>query len=212
MVYSVNIIKQCALLFLIECTFQSEQVITDELCSLKTCLTINSIKESHPVVFFPAINLSTNVELPHSLVLSCKDTLAPESTITENTVSTMDSSLSSDILQPVEEAHSCGSASVPATLPYQGHVARFLEVLQDAVRRRVCTAPPVAESRELKGSHPDRAKLGNLTQAEGGTPTTSSEGELGVSSSDDVLRGHARVAILFSGGVDSAVLAALVDR
>ena len=196
------------LLFLIECTFQSEQVIADELCSLKTCLTINSIKESHPIVFFPAINPSTNVELPHSLVL---DTLAPETTITENTVSTMDSSLSSDT-QPLEEAHSCGSASVPATLPYQGHMARFLEVLQDAVRRRICTAPPVAENRELKVNHPDRAKLGDLTQAEGGTPTTSREGELGVSSSDDVLRGHARVAILFSGGVDSAVLAALVDR
>ena len=60
----------------------------------------------------------------------------------------------------------------------------FLEVLQDAVKVRVCNSPQVSCSHLCE-------------ESEDGS---------------EVVVSNARVAVLFSGGVDSAVLAALVDR
>ena len=80
-------------------------------------------------------------------------------------------------------------------------MARFLGVLQDSVQRRVSRAPPVVSVRkesevtEVVGTVGDRVSVSSSAGGGGG-----------------VLEGRARVAVLFSGGVDSAVLAALVDR
>ena len=62
---------------------------------------------------------------------------------------------------------------------------KFLDVLQAAVKVRVCNAPLVSVL-----PRPEACALGE----------------------SDVVMGMARVAVLFSGGVDSAVIAALVDR
>ena len=69
--------------------------------------------------------------------------------------------------------------------------ARFTEVLQKAVDVRVQRAPPISTGADCSGESSSKAS---------GTCT------------GDVILGAARVAILFSGGVDSAVLAALADR
>ncbi|CAI8022456.1 Asparagine synthetase domain-containing protein 1 [Geodia barretti] len=188
-----------------ESTFQSEQVIADELGSLKTCLTVTSIKEDHPLVYFPSINSTKDVDPPpHPLADSShpqEDTRAAEA------VSTTDSQSSTDppLLPSERVGPRCARQPPATTISYGEHVERFLDILQAAVQRRVSRAPPVSWGKrqvtKVKGS----VKLGDDARTEGGTSG------LGVDR-EGVLEGHARVAVLFSGGVDSAVLAAIVDR
>ena len=210
--------KQCArLVFLTESTFQSEQVIADELGSLKTCLTVTLIKEDHPLVYFPSINPTIDVDPPpHPLADSGhpqEDTRVEATLLLAEAVSTTDSQSSTDPpLLPSDGAVTSGpqcTRQPPATtISYEEHVKRFLDILQDAVQRRVSRAPPVSWGRSQATKVKGAVKLGDEARTEGGT---SGGRGLGVGC-EGVLEGHARVAVLFSGGVDSAVLAALVDR
>ena len=197
--------------FLTESMFQSEQVIADELGSLKTCLTVTSIKEDHPLVYFPSINSTKDVDPPpHPLADSShpqEDTRAEATLLLAEAVSTTDSQSSTDppLLPSERVGPRCARQPPATTISYGEHVERFLDILQAAVQRRVSRAPPVSWGKrqvtKVKGS----VKLGDDARTEGGTRG------LGVARGG-VLEGHARVAVLFSGGVDSAVLAALVDR
>jgi hypothetical protein len=195
-------------------TFQSEQVIADELGSLKTCLTVTSIKEDYPLVYFPSINPTIDVDPPpHPLADSGhpqEDTRGIATILSENAVSRTDFPSSTDPpLLPSDGAVTSGpqcTRQPPATtISYEVHVKRFLDILQDAVQRRVSRAPPVSWGRSQATKVKGAVKLGDEARTEGGTSG------LGVGC-EGVLEGHARVAVLFSGGVDSAVLAALVDR
>ena len=192
--------------FLTESTFQSKQVITDELNSLKTCLDITPISGDVPAVLFPLINTSTDLEPhPHPLAHSNtpgKDTHDAETLLLANSVATVDSPSTT---HPQVVTKGPQYTSYPLTLSSGEHVQRFMEVLQGAVQRRVSRAPPVRGKRQTTKVHTtDVAKLRDGTRTEGAT-WASGEGE-------GALEGNAGVAVLFSGGVDSAVLAALVDR
>ena len=181
-------------------SFQSEQVIADELGSLTTCLTVTSIKEDNPAVSFPPINKSTEVgSPPHLFAPSIVPQEARKSSLESPAVVSLPGS-SSNLLAG-EGVLTSGSA----VFPYEEQVSRFLAVLQDAVQRRVSRAPPVVQRTEATLSPAEGAELGDMTGGEAGT-ISSVGGAVGV------LEGRARIAVLFSGGVDSAVLAALVDR
>lgn len=94
------------------------------------------------------------------------------------------------------------STTKPSMTSYSDHVFGLLDVLQSAVQCRVARAPPVFHREAVTEPAKNLAAMGEVT-----------EEEVGGSNSDcGTLRGCARVAVLFSGGVDSAVLAALTDR
>ena len=133
-----------------------------------------------------------------------EDTRGIATILSENAVSRTDFPSSTDPpLLPSERAGPQCTRQPPATtISYEVHVKRFLDILQDAVQRRVSRAPPVSWGRRQATK---AVKLGDEARTEGGTSG------LGIGC-EGVLEGHTRVAVLFSGGVDSAVLAALVDR
>lgn len=74
----------------------------------------------------------------------------------------------------------------------------FLTVLQEAVSVRVRSAPDLASCRSHSGPGCSATACCGMLQ--------SSEGNV------EMVYGKARVGVLYSGGVDSVVLAALVDR
>ena len=182
-------------------TFQSMEVITHELTSLETCVSLCVVRESNnPRVFFPPLNKTTDGEpsLPHST-----DTQA---TATAHTLSLP--SVGTAAKKTVYSGHST------ETLTYNNYLAGLLDVLQSAVQCRVSRAPAPAAQRQTVTRHPSQVsavvgegKETSVCRGEGGRDAGCSSGRC-----DAVQQGSARVAVLYSGGVDSAVLAALVDR
>ena len=88
-------------------------------------------------------------------------------------------------LLPREGVEGEGKGEGGEGVSWEGLAKEFLAVLEAAVFRRVSVAPP---------------------------PSTGGEQGEGEGGECAVVQGRARVGVLFSGGVDSVVLAALVDR
>ena len=180
---------------LIDDTFQSEEGIARELGSLDTRLSINVIRDKSPLVFFPPLNKST--DLPHS-EQSANTRGHSDSAIHRERI------LPEDVIKP---------PSYSSSTTYCDHVARMLDVLLSAVECRVSRAPPIAHHRMVVSQQHCKTPA---VLAEEAAEREMSQGcktaESSAASCDGVMHGSARVAVLFSGGVDSAVLAALVDR
>ena len=211
------------------CTFQSEEGIAHELGSLETYLTISSVRETSPQVFFPPLNKSVEEQsLLHSVHSPITNTSAAtvqseasgatrtETSLPEHTdEATTQNAEKVELLTP---SHSTETASTT----YDDYVTRLLDVLQSAVQCRVSRAPPVIPRQMVKHLHKtpvlDSTAQGgkeidvqNTSGIENKT-CCAQRGFEGGASCGTVMCGSARVAILFSGGVDSAVLAALADR
>jgi hypothetical protein len=211
------------------CTFQSEEGIAHELGSLETYLTISSVRETSPQVFFPPLNKSVEEQsLLHSVHSPITNTSAAtvqseaagttrtETSLPEHTdEATTQNAGKVELLTPSHSAET-------ATTTYDDYVARLLDVLQSAVQCRVSRAPPVIPRQMVKHLHKtpvlhSTAEGGNGIHVQNTSgienKTCYAQRGLGDSAScGSVMCGSARVAILFSGGVDSAVLAALADR
>ena len=106
-------------------------------------------------------------------------------------------------------------STTTAMTTYQDHVARLLDVLQGAVQCRVSRAPSVTQRKATKQLCKTPTLEAGVVKREvgvSGEEENVGSAEGGVFSDYNTVRGSASVAILFSGGVDSAVLAALADR
>ena len=107
-----------------------------------------------------------------------------------------------------DKVHLVSHGIPTTTTTYHNYVSRLIDVLFNAVQCRVSRAPPVTQ--HSKQYYESSVVDGYVTSSD--ERSDSSKGASGGGCSSSVLHGSARVAILFSGGVDSAVLAALVDR
>ena len=216
---------------LVDCTFQSEEGIARELGSLETCLTISTIREASPQVFFPPLNKSVDEEsLSHTAhppnTDTNIDTAAEQSEVagtakTETSLPEHTDEASTQNAERVEvlaPSHSIETATTAYT--YDDCVARLLDVLQSAVHCRVSRAPTVAQREVVTQTplHMTPALESGAVEEVDVQNMSGRENKLCCAQKIDstpcgtVMRGSARVAILYSGGVDSAVLAALADR
>ena len=212
--------------------FQGETGIIDQLSSLESCLKFSVVKERRLQVPFPCLN--KQLPLP-SCADRCELSAVPSVTLDgrpehgscdDRAVQCSDGGtvealqdpsariVHSSECQGTASMHERGSqCSVPvsgeknavpvATSPVATTTAQetdwhtlaqhLLSVLQLAIHSRVVRAPRIRHD-----PTPSQATKSDLSVA-------------GVAIST-VVQGRARVAILFSGGVDSVVMAALTDR
>ena len=206
--------------------FQSETEIVDQLSSLKSCLHFSIVKERSLQVPFPKLNKQlpstknrdSNVVTPLHSETQVTSTQCVASCEGRGTV--QDPTLSfhgSGCLVCMDEKGSRQSvsnekATLPTTSPFIAMATvtqetdwntlaqHLLSVLQQAIQSRVDRAPRVTHS------------VSQDTVTVGCDPP-SGAGFVGCGPDiASVVQGAARVAILFSGGVDSVVLAALTDR
>ena len=190
--------------------FQSEEGIAQELQCLETCLSIACVTEHRLQVFFPPLNEARGVVMQHSASQASpveeKDT--PETSPTHSN-STVEGASSVALKQE--------SSDGKTILTLRDHVQGFLDVLQRAVQSRVLRAPCVRRRGAIKNPVFETHVSGIGGSGKGGGGGGGGGGEKrggggGGCASDASVCGTARLAILFSGGVDSAVLAALADR
>lgn len=167
--------------------YQSELAIRQEIGSLKSCLKTTLLKDDLFQAPFPILNKSIPLD----------DVSATESTMSKE--------------REVINAASCsvGTASEDPCPEKKSIIEKFHRLLEEAVSVRVCNAPNIpshcdVDTRSEK-LHCDRTKLISSAECCSEVQSTTTRDQV-------VVNGQAKVAILFSGGVDSAVLAALVDR
>jgi len=201
--------------------FQGETGIIDQLSSLQSCLKFSVVKERHLQVPFSCLNKqlpppSCTEKCDLSTVPPIAVDGGPDSTTHDScddrTVHFSDGSTTVPVVHisecqgtmPVrgsqdsvssEKNAVCVCSSLVATMTAQETdwhtlAQHLLSVLQQAIHSRVVRAPRV-------GHDP--------------TPSQDTMSDCSVAATS-VVQGSARVALLFSGGVDSVVMAALTDR
>ena len=91
---------------------------------------------------------------------------------------------------------------------------QLLAILHRAVETRVMRAPPVDVSKKNfeSASTPHNHESTEVTAGACKSSTPTPPADISAANGGKVIQGRARVAVLYSGGVDSAVLAALTDR
>ena len=187
-------------------------------------------------MFFPPLNQATVTE-PHAASPSSNcHASAHQQDIPERTAEEKRPESTDVVSHPTRETHHKPETSTPPPsaetmfrITYRDSVAEFLDVLQSAVQCRVSRAPSVGERKSIKQAQKKSSALEAGIEKEevdgrggggggrgGGEGVASAESGVQRASasarSSSPLYGSANVAILFSGGVDSAVLAALADR
>jgi len=169
-----------------------------------TCISISLVLNHHFVTPFPTMNKTLPKSL--SIVDDTKCTELPTKTENDginNSVDTEPSELSSHSMaddttrtQPIVKYHYNDVSSIPGGC---GSLAtQLLHTLQEAVMKRVTLIPDGHKLLEQQIVCP---------QSKQDLSCCTAYSQLQVTTWSD-----ARVAILFSGGVDSMVLAALADR
>ena len=184
--------KCCMFTDLPDGSFQTEASIREELPSLKTCLKIHKVDNSHLQVPFPPLNKT----LPAQHRFQPTPAVGSEAVTLESTQTS--TAMCTTVLVGDRTAHESGGGnnedrgvatnppsnmSLP-TVDWSTLAKQLIAVLEKAVRSRVVRAP----------YQPSSA----LDDAKSGV--------------SKFTHGRARIAILFSGGVDSVLLAALADR
>ena len=190
------------------------------------------MKETSPQVFFPPLNQATVTE-PHAASSSNCHASAHQQDIPERTEEEKRPESTDVVSHPTRETHHKPPTPPPSAetmfrITYRDSVAEFLDVLQSAVQCRVSRAPSVGERNSIKQAQKKKSSALEVgiekeeVDGRGGGGGGGGEGVASVESgvqrasasarSSSPLYGSASVAVLFSGGVDSAVLAALADR
>ena len=207
-------------------SFQIETGIGEELSTLKTNLNIHKIDQHHLQVPFPTLNKSLPVHqsLPQhsSPALGRSEATTGERTESdvyskEDATTTCTSGSDSRVVCKVEagKVDERGGASLLDkflnTFDWSSLAKQLITVLEKAVHSRVVRAPFLPSHTSLLQS-----QGASSVSFEGRkTERTSSQEASGADADKgdvNVIHGRARIAILFSGGVDSVLLAALVDR
>ena len=206
-------------------SYQTQDGIEQELRTFETCFSISCITEHSLQVFFPPLN--TAADTSHTQTSEVSIALQPDalsdrrdSTASPthcNSPARGDCGLTEELKK--EPCISCGE---DISFKEDEHVQDFLRVLQAAVQFRVLNAPRVRT--RIAGKLPQKSVIAaraeeNEKHCLNPKPKRLDEEEeqcigdrCAESSLGSTVYGKARVAVLFSGGVDSAVLAALTDR
>ena len=179
-------------LYIGEC-FQGELSIMERLKSFKTFFKVTLLKDIHLQVPFPSLNKVTPLEMTSTDI--------PSTLIAHNTdaksIHTTRGEMHLDFYS--RENIKGDSASKETNIVCEFDIdwkclaKKFLIILEEAVSVRIHNAPdlPAYKSHEVNISYAYQMQYETGSQ---------------------VVLGKAKIAILFSGGVDSVVLAALVDR
>ena len=224
----------------VDFTFQTGSTIDEELTSLTTCLKVHRVDDFHLQVPFPPLNKTLPLSpqeqqqqhmqhlesSPKSPVASSDEAAiertklseiethaSPENTIEEEAVCSV-SSTSEGVVGGGDPSPSLAPVST-LSVDWSALAKQLITVLEKAIRARVARAPHLPSSTQQA--------LATSSSSLGGCRKSDSESqceeqpvrgkELGAKEGDLVtIRGRARIAILFSGGVDSMLLAALTDR
>lgn len=172
--------------------FQHESPLVEELTSLSACVRITIRKDPQLQVPFPPLNKV----LPSPSAQGLAECAVQELTVTEHPRTSLKSG------NP-HEPRTDSLEILPETIDWKHSAERFLEILAGAVKVRVSNAPRLPSCQAHK-SEPEACSqlrvLPDSTLQPGSAPST------------DMVFGKAKIGVLFSGGVDSVVLAALVDR
>ena len=213
-----------------------ESTIGKELAALKSCLKIHKVDSLHLQVPFPPLNKTLPPQhVKHSPTGSSKEAVVES---TKPSVVETNTSPKDDVKD--KTAGSSGGANKavivrgdpsPSRPPVSalsidwGTLAKqLITVLEKAVHARVVRAPHLPSSTQ-KTSVISSASLGDRQKTEStsvlgmesrhgqsmepsvcGTKLDAKKGDL------NIMYGRVRIAILFSGGVDSMLLAVLTDR
>ena len=186
--------------------FQSEVSI---LSTLQTSLNITLAKNKMLQVPFPSLN--KQLQATPSVLVAVSDTetvvskalvypVTPDEVVVSKApvhpVTPDEVAVSKALVHPVtpDEVAISKAPVHPDEVNWYALAQQLIEVLQKAIKARVVRAPPIRELNSVVA--PSKA-------------SDVSTGVIGAAAGD---QGNARVAILFSGGVDSVVLAALTDR
>lgn len=176
--------------------FQNEQSLTEEFKLLKTYIEIAAVKDAQLQVSFPPLNKSLPQE--PKAALSIQETT--KSSVVQTPVSPEFGSFEGDGLRPICSKHA-EEASIIDSVDWRRIAEDFLMVLEEAVSVRVHNAPDTASC----GSHFARQDISVMRSEVDCCGVLQVDGM-------ELVRGKAKIGVLYSGGVDSAVLAALVDR
>ena len=185
---SLTMVGKCISLsghvFGVDQSYQNEATLTEDPQMRRTFLSVSLIKDERLQVPFPPLNKDLPPELDEVMEVSVKMIKGD----TPSPLAGEEGKQFPDELEPlgtIPKQRPCGEAVPPDALI----VHEFLKVLEEAVMVRLRTAPWLPANEDC-------------ASVAGKGPTAAA----------GVVSGRARVALLFSGGLDSAVMAALVDR
>lgn len=188
--------------FIDEC-FQNESSAVKDLELLQTHLKINFHKDITLQVSFPPLNkalpsdLSTNIQMVESKE-STGSSMAEYKLLPSGSQGPEESILSKDEASTTNSTEMSSITSSCDAVNWKSMAEKFCEVLEEAVSIRVLSSPDLQSCK----SHSSGCVSSDSTSC----------ATLQTYPGADFVHGIAKVGLLFSGGVDSVVLAALVDR
>ena len=203
-------------------SFQTEAGIAEELSSLKTCLGIHKVDNVHLQVPFPPFNKTIPVQ-PN--LLTTPTSKSKTAVVVEGTRHTLSDSIETETLCKSSEEIKLDSNVVKggnsssfvspvssvsvSSVDWNTLAKQLITVLEKAIHSRIVRAPYLPSCRvvardvnsiDLEHRSHEEEVAGCQNQTLVLEPKT------------EYIHGRARIAILFSGGVDSMLLAAIVDR
>ena len=207
-------------------SFQTEARIREELSSLKTCFNVHRVDNAHLQVPFPPLNKTLPaLDQIDSVSLDSDEIDIEKRTLSSNVPSTSGSTQDT-ALPRLDDQDEIATAMRGASLSHhmlhtlrpavdwRALATQLITVLERAVHSRVDRAPYLpsvtVETQGASSANLERCDT-EVETATGAVKSHQSPVE-GLVVKSKVVYGKARIAILFSGGVDSMVLAALVDR
>ena len=202
-------------------SFQTQAGIVEELSSLKTCLSIHKVDNFHLQVPFPPFNKTVPVQ-PHlqtTPTSKSKTTVAVEGTLSDSDFVESETlcksygeiKLDSDMVKGGISSSSVSPVSVVSVsgVDWNTLAKQLIAVLQKAVHSRIVRAPHLPSYR-VEARDDSSVNVDHRRNEE--EPTGCQNQALVLVPKAEYIHGRARVAVLFSGGVDSILLAALVDK
>ena len=175
--------------------------VREDLRSLRTNYKIIIAKDDRLQVPFPSLNKLLPMNVP--VAINATPVVVQETNHLVDTQTHSESCVSTDLVVERDVRISQLEA-----IDWEDLAEKFLDVLEEAVSIRVHNAPLLSPSVTSEIEPLSKEMCSDMTLVRGDSGQVDTTG----SSGTRVVVGQAKVAVLYSGGVDSAVLAALVDR